>query len=239
MGKLDLTVNVVRGTDLWKWPVLACSMFADRKAQFGDRLKWEVAIENERYERDQYDAANPIYIIVGDDAGNHLGSMRLMPVSGPTMIFDYFASAATGIKKDDPGIWECTRFCLSPNAPRRVASIILATAARCMPDLGATEFVGVFDQRMVRIYQIAGARPEIIGRIQTKEGLVMAGRWCFSDDVFDVLMRRPGVDCVAIELALANFSPWPSQQASNLVIAMEDWGAMANRKGAFGSVIRG
>lgn len=71
-------IRSVHGVDLFNCPDLAVSMFEDRKYQFHDRLKWQVTIEDGRLERDQYDAINPMYIILERDDGSHGGSMRLI-----------------------------------------------------------------------------------------------------------------------------------------------------------------
>ena len=42
-------------------------------------------------EIDQYDLLNPLYLILKDENGKHLGSCRALPTTGPTMIADHFS----------------------------------------------------------------------------------------------------------------------------------------------------
>ena len=44
-------------------PVLADSMFRHRATQFKHRLDWEVSIDENGREVDQYDALNPLYVV--------------------------------------------------------------------------------------------------------------------------------------------------------------------------------
>lgn len=49
-------------------------MFRDRAAQFKTRLKWQVDVDENGFERDEYDALNPIYVVLENNLGRHEGS---------------------------------------------------------------------------------------------------------------------------------------------------------------------
>ena len=38
-------------------------MFRDRASQFKTRLKWQVDVDENGFERDEYDALNPLYVM--------------------------------------------------------------------------------------------------------------------------------------------------------------------------------
>ena len=57
-------------------PKLAASMFRDRADQFKTRLNWDVNVDAQRFERDEYDEINPLYVIWENADGTHGGSMR-------------------------------------------------------------------------------------------------------------------------------------------------------------------
>lgn len=90
------------------------AMHADRKRVFVDQLKWQLPVTGDR-EIDEYDTADAIYLIVQDPVtAGHLGSVRLVPTSGPHLLGDKFACLCdVGVPTGD-GIWEITRLCTTP-----------------------------------------------------------------------------------------------------------------------------
>ena len=65
-------------------------MFRDRAAQFKDRLDWDVTVDENGWEVDEYDRLNPLYIIWENAEGRHGGSVRIMPTVGRTMTNEHF-----------------------------------------------------------------------------------------------------------------------------------------------------
>ena len=106
-------LRYLRGSELGRYPALQSSMFLDRAAQFRDRLGWEVSVDSNGWERDQYDDLDPLYVIWRLPDGTHGGSMRFLPTMGRTMTNEYFSGLVGGVPFHDPMTWECTRFCLS------------------------------------------------------------------------------------------------------------------------------
>jgi len=49
--------------ELDQYPALKDSMFRDRAGQFKTRLNWDVKVDHNGYERDEYDDLNPMYVI--------------------------------------------------------------------------------------------------------------------------------------------------------------------------------
>ncbi|WP_342747227.1 acyl-homoserine-lactone synthase [Oceaniglobus roseus] len=179
------------GTDLHTYPNLRDSMFADRARQFRDRLRWEVPVDAAGFERDQYDPLDPLYILWERSDGRHGGSMRCLPTTGRTMLADHFAHLAT--PPSDPGIWECTRFCLSPGAPAHVSAAILLGALEFGLHHGLSHLVGVFDARMLRVYGRIGWSPAVQGQEGEGRHAICAGLWSVTPAVRPVLLRRAGV----------------------------------------------
>jgi len=88
------------------------SMFADRKRLFVDLFGWEVPVVGDRYEMDQFDNADTIYLIVADDNGGHAASIRLFPSTRPHMLNTLFQHLCPfGVPVGD-STWESTRLCL-------------------------------------------------------------------------------------------------------------------------------
>ncbi|MFC3612408.1 acyl-homoserine-lactone synthase [Lutimaribacter marinistellae] len=181
------------GDELHRHPKLAHSMFKDRADQFRTRLGWEVEVNTNGEERDQYDTLNPIYAIWEEEDGSHGGSMRFLPTTGPVMVNDIFGHLTGGSPISSPFIWEATRFCLSRTAQARVAGAIMLTAGELMEGFGLTHIAGVFDARMVRIYRMLGASPEILGSEGEGRDRISVGLWPCSVEVNDRVAEKAGL----------------------------------------------
>ena len=171
---------------------LQASMHRDRAAQFRDRLKWDVTVDAEGWERDAYDALNPLYVIWEPEPGVHGGSMRFLPMSGRTMVNDHFGTLLSQ-PIDSPLIWECTRFCMAPNAGPRVAGLLMLAGGELMRAFGLTHLLGVFDARMIRIYNAVGAAPEVLGTAGVGRDAISVGLWPYRADDRLRVLRRAGV----------------------------------------------
>lgn len=174
-------IRYIYGDELHRFPRLARSMFLDRAAQFRDRQGWDVIVNDAGEERDEYDALNPLYVIWERADGTHGGSMRFLPTTGRTMVNEHFADLIGGGSIESPGIWECTRFCLAPGAGPRISAALMLAGGEIMTGFGVRHFVGVFDARMVRIYRLIGAAPEMLGTSEAGREAVSVGLWHFSE----------------------------------------------------------
>ena len=159
--------------DLARHPRLAREMFEHRALQFRDRLGWNVSVDADGQERDEFDRAKPLYVIWETTDGGHGGSARFLPTTGDTMVNDHFRHLSGGGAIRSPQIWECTRFCLAPGAEGRVASALMLGGAELMRRFDLTHLLGVFDMSMLRVYRILGSVPEVLG----KEGGIGVGLW--------------------------------------------------------------
>ncbi len=181
------------GHDLHRFPGLALSMFRDRAAQFAVRLGWDVEVNAEGEERDDYDALNPLYVIWERPDGRHGGSMRFLPTTGRTMVNEHFAHLNSGQPITSPLIWECTRFCLSPETDRRAAPALALGAGELMVTFRLEHFVGVFDARMERIYARMGLEPDVLGRAGRGREAIGVGLWSMRREAFGPTLDRVGV----------------------------------------------
>ena len=175
------------------FPKLRDSMFRDRAEQFAYRLKWDVAVDENGFERDDYDTENPVYIIYELPDGSHGGSMRILPTTGKTMVNDHFLHLTNGVAIQSPLIWECTRFCLSPKGDCTVAGALMLAGAEFGAKSGLTHSVGVFDARMIPIYRRLGWQPEILGKSGEGRTAVAIGLWPIDQHLPDKLAARAGI----------------------------------------------
>jgi acyl homoserine lactone synthase len=173
-------IRYLYADQLKQFPKLRDAMFRDRADQFKTRLNWDVDIDENGFEKDQYDALNPLYVIWENTDGSHGGSMRFLPTTGRTMINEHFTQILGGGTITSPLIWECTRFCLNPDADSRVAAALMLAGGEIMQGFGVAHFAAVFDARMVRIYRMIGSSPEVMGSTGEGRDKISVGLWEFT-----------------------------------------------------------
>ena len=115
-------VAVVTANNRFKYQELVDAMHADRKRIFVDTLKWEIPVVAGKYEIDQFDNDDAVYLIALDQSREtHLGSVRLLPSTKPHLLGDVFPMLCDkGVPKGDD-IWEITRLCTAPQLRGRDA----------------------------------------------------------------------------------------------------------------------
>lgn len=180
-------IHFLYGDSLNQYPTIKRTMFQDRAAQFKNRLDWDVIVDANGCEIDQYDALNPLYLIDLDDAGNHLGSMRFLPTTGRTMINEHFSDIVDGVEIVSDRIWECSRFCISLTARRKTSARLLAAGAWLMQACNIKHYAAVFDGRMLRVYRTLGWSPTIVGWNDANKGLGV-GFWELAQTDYEKLL---------------------------------------------------
>ncbi len=151
-------------------------MFELRKRVFADQLKWDVKIIRDR-EIDVYDSLQPAYLVWCDEDQKTLyGAMRLMPTTGPTLLYDVFSRTfPASVDLVSPGIWEGTRMCLDPEKIEadlpdvdagRAFSLLLLALCECAMAHGIHTMISNYEPHMARVYRRAGADVEELGRAE-------------------------------------------------------------------------
>ncbi|WP_439524744.1 acyl-homoserine-lactone synthase [Marivita sp.] len=186
-------IRYLYGDQLAKFPLLERTMFEDRADQFKTRLGWDVSVNADGQERDEYDDQNPLYVIWEKADGTHGGSMRFLPTTGRTMVNDHFLELTDGVSFQSPFIWECTRFCLARDTETGTAAALMLAGGEIMQGFGIKHFVGVFDARMVRIYNRIGASPEVLGTQGEGRQSISVGLWEFTEASQKQVSRVAGV----------------------------------------------
>lgn len=186
-------LRYVYGNELSGYPVLQDTMHRDRASQFAERLKWDVHVDENGWERDEYDGMNPLYVIWENRDGTHGGSMRFLPTTEQTMVNDHFSDLLNGVDIRSPFIWECTRFVLGAGAQPRVAAAMMLAGGELMRAFSLTHLLGVFDPRMVRIYSMIGASPEVLGSSGSGRDKISVGLWPFRPQDRLRVLKRAGL----------------------------------------------
>jgi acyl homoserine lactone synthase len=185
-------IRFVYADELKNFPVLAESMFKDRAEQFRKRLNWDVKVNDQGWEIDQYDVLNPLYVIWEEADGTHGGSLRLMPTTGRTMAAEHFVHLTHGVRICSPLIWECTRFCLSPSATGRVAAALLAAGIELGLRFGLDQAIGVIYTRTLGIYARIGHKPDVIGTDDGGRDSISICIWDISEEARNRICQRAG-----------------------------------------------
>jgi len=202
-------IIALNGSDKALYPQHFNAMHRIRADVFSKRLNWDVNVAN-GIERDRFDDINPLYLISLDElSGKVLGSVRLMPTTGPNMLRDVFPYLLPpGEIVESATIWECSRFsiekgCDTPILGQLVSNVageLLAAVVEIGLLAGLTEVLGVFDARMIRIFRAAGYPPMIIGQPQ-RIGAFMtyAGLFDVSDGALVNIRETMGITKSVLE----------------------------------------
>lgn len=147
------------------------SMFRLRHRVFKERLDWEVP-SRDGMERDQFDDERPVYLAYHGDDGEVIGSVRLLPTTGPNMIRDIFPFLAEETIPAHHRVWEVSRFgidagedaSLGAGQINTITYSLVAGIHEVGLDWGLTHMVAVMDVRIERILRRAGCIMRRIGK---------------------------------------------------------------------------
>ena len=179
-------ILVVDATNKDKFGHVLDDMFKLRARVFGERLGWQVKIEDGR-ERDVFDDLNPSYAIGLDDEGNAVSCVRALQTTGPHMLADVFADILDGEPPlRSASLWESTRFCVDTKRLGRGRdrhSVSYATSELMIASLeaakraGVDDIVTVIDPIMDRVLKRSGNAPyDYVGRtVQMGKSAALAG----------------------------------------------------------------
>lgn len=160
-------IKLIQGQDRAIYPREIDAMHRLRRRVFYERMGWDVAVIRD-WEIDGFDAFDPLYLLSIDEKGQVVGTLRLLPTTGFTMINDVFSELLPdGEPIVSPLIWESSRFAVDRDADvpigpngvsRAVAELGLGMNAVGM-SAGLTHVVTVYDalvHRTLKRAQCAG-----------------------------------------------------------------------------------
>lgn len=166
---------LVQAHQYTRYEALMDQAFRLRKRVFHDQLGWAVTIDGD-CERDEYDALRPAYLMWCNDRADCLyGTLRLMPTTGPTLLYDVFRDTFAGASLIAPGIYEGTRMCLdektlSEDFPSletgKAFGMLLLALCECGLSHGIETLVSNYEPHLARVYRRAGLAVEEVGRAE-------------------------------------------------------------------------
>jgi len=164
-------IKLVQGHDRARYPREIDAMHRLRRRVFHERMGWEVALIRD-WEIDGFDAFDPLYLLSVDEQDRVVGTLRLLPTTGFTMINDVFSE----LLPDDepivsPLIWESSRFAvdrdadvpIGPNGVSRAVAELGIGMNEVAMRAGLTHVVTVYDALVHRILKRAHCAGEPMG----------------------------------------------------------------------------
>jgi acyl homoserine lactone synthase len=163
--------------------------FKLRHQIFKEQLGWDVP-SKDGLEFDEFDQVPEVVYFLWLEGQEVLGCLRLLPMCGPNMLRDIFASTLHDepIPHSNKSI-ECTRFAVSSKANKTASSRLLIAMVSYALAEGADEIVGVSCLLQERNLRRLGAAPERLAPISDFGGMrVVASRIGVSSETYiDVL----------------------------------------------------
>jgi acyl homoserine lactone synthase len=153
---------------------LLTNMHRLRHRVFKERLDWSVSVVGDM-EIDVYDGLGPVYLMIVTDNRQVVGSVRLLPTTGPNMLADTFSTLLAGeTAPNDERLLESSRFCVDTAACEELGSaglhkttfMLLSAVVEWGLITRSQGIVTVTDLRMERILRRAGWTMDRIGRPQ-------------------------------------------------------------------------
>jgi N-acyl-L-homoserine lactone synthetase len=212
-------ISVIDRHNICQHPALVDQMFRLRARVFGERLGWDVAVRD-GMERDRFDEENPLYVIHSDREGRVLGSLRLLPTTGPTLFREVFADTFPDASQlMSPAIWECSRFCVDEAAPHpaggdpvaHASGSLIAALGEIGVRTGIESYLGNFDAVMIRIYRRLGCEVDVLGHTDKYGRRVYLGLF----PVSETILRRVEEKLARVAAGAPSSRPPAHQGAQN------------------------
>lgn len=201
-------IRLIQATERHHFPRQIDAMHRLRAKVFHERLGWDVKVVD-GWERDDFDDANPLYLIAEDPDGRVRGSVRLLPTLGPNMLSDVFSVLLPENQSVRSAvIWESSRFSVDHEAlAERSDKLINRTTAELLCGMtevgmrvGLDYIVSVVDVHMERVLKRANCHcdrigePRKIGKVTT-----VAGLWEIGNELLSNLHAASGITGSVLE----------------------------------------
>lgn len=184
-----------------------------RHQVFKERLDWQVSSADGE-ERDEYDDLKPVYLISQDEQGNVVGTLRLLPTTGPNMLRNTFAALLWGDPAPcDERVWESSRFSIDQGEGSRrnclatlnqITSELFCGAVETAMANGIDAIVTVHDIRFQRVMRRVGCRPRWTSTPMQFGSCLSMYSWIDMDQRFLDTLREVG----GIKGSVIQTAPW-------------------------------
>lgn len=158
---------------------------------FVEQLGWRLPCADGRFERDQYDRDDTVYVLAHDESEAICGCARLLRTTRPYLLQELFpALLAPGMEPPrHPSVWELSRFAASTadaafgeEAGAWAVRPMLASVVECAVRLGARQLIGVTFLSMERLFRRIGVHAHRAGPAQRIDDRMVVACWIDLDD---------------------------------------------------------
>lgn len=181
---------------LIEYPALR-AMFEARKRVFVDLLGWDVPVLAGRYEIDQFDTPEAVYLLLVDAQGRHRASARLLQTSRPHILADLFPMLCEYAVPRNRRTWEITRFCIDPQlsrAERRTArDELVSVLVDHALEQGIESYTAVANLPWSKQIARFGWQCRPLGQCQKVRGEILVGFQIEIDSETPVALARKGI----------------------------------------------
>jgi acyl homoserine lactone synthase len=164
---------------------IAADLGSYRYRVFVEQLGWKLPSEDEKFERDQYDRDDTVYVLGRDASGEICGCARLLPTTRPYLLQEVFPHL---LAEDNPAprstdVWELSRFAATPEEGAEASSLawsvrpMLAAAVECAARRGARQLIGVTFCSIERLFRRIGVHAHRAGAPVSIDGRMVVACW--------------------------------------------------------------
>ncbi|WP_116091791.1 acyl-homoserine-lactone synthase [Sphingomonas crusticola] len=172
-------------------------MFEARKRVFVDLLGWDVPVIDGRYEVDQFDDGHCVYLVLTDDAHDHVASCRLLPTSRPHLLDTLYPQLCEAAPPAAEDIFEITRFCLERDLPtrdrRRARDTLVCALADYALDRGIAAYSAIAERSWLTQIEAFGWRTRPLGPLSGAGPRALAGLQIMIDRDTPNALRAAGL----------------------------------------------
>lgn len=145
---------------------LLSQMYQDRAEQFVGEYGWDLLVDQNGQEKDEYDVPYAVYLILIDEDGEHIGSTRLLPSTMPNMTSELFDDLIDREHLNKPEIWESTRFFISRRSKNRGRDAIrlMRAGIEFARSSRIKSYVGVSAEATIPLFAACGWKPKVLSR---------------------------------------------------------------------------
>jgi N-acyl-L-homoserine lactone synthetase len=192
-------LRIVEGFEKTNEPELFDQMFKQRARLFKDKLGWDVKVDSNGWEQDEYDRDDTIYLLTTNHDGQVIGSLRLLSTLTDHMMTGPFRGMFPDFVFRSPTVFECTRFVAEDDRGARANGLSLAACELLIgmfefaDHAGMTQVLGLFEAPMLRVYRRCGLHPSILARTVTEHGQMLVGLSDVSTHTVQAMRQATGL----------------------------------------------
>lgn len=181
-----------------------------RAQVFKEKMGWDVTVTPDKLEVDQFDLPDTVYLLALNSDRHVIGTWRLLPSTGPTMIRDLWPQYLDSLPMpSSPRVWEVSRFAIhspvkNPDAAQQetqqaIGEMFCALTELCIA-AGIEEIYTFYDERIEKMLRRLNCQPHKISKRLPVDGeLCQVGAFKTDSAMLQMLRRTTNIADSLIE----------------------------------------